>query len=201
MELQAGLAGRLIGRVCLSRQASPDLGVSQRAAGDLPRSEEARGWWCAVCVCLQGFVTVSREREGGTAVGVESRSRPASEPGLFFFLGVVSFVFFSGDLASLLQEFDWIGSSNRQQKIGSSPEKTKPLQVLATFRWNVLPSGLAFSSVCLAAQLAVAYQLIPPLSWSQQGRGQKQADRPDRKAGGRWELECNPNCLTYWGCN
>lgn len=128
-------------------------------------------------------------RQSGSSQG---RGQRANQD-FFFFLGVVSFVFFSGDLASLLQEFDWIGSSNRQQKIGSSPEKTKPLQVLATFRWNVLPSGLAFSSVCLAAQLAVAYQLIPPLSWSQQGRGQKQADRPDRKAGGRWELECNPS--------
>lgn len=147
-------------------------------AGFCDRVEGERGWYG------------SRGR-----VKVEASERTRT----FFFLGVVSFVFFSGDLASLLQEFDWIGSSNRQQKIGSSPEKTKPLQVLATFRWNVLPSGLAFSSVCLAAQLAVAYQLIPPLSRSQQGRGQKQADRPDRKAGGRWELECNPSCLTYWG--
>lgn len=102
----------------------------------MPRSEEARGWWCAVCVCLQGFVAVSREREGGTAVGVESR--PASEPGLFLGGGELCF-FFRGAWPVLLQEFDWLGSSNRQQKIGSSPEKTKPLQVLATFGGTFFP--------------------------------------------------------------
>lgn len=129
----------------------------------MPRSEEARGWWCAVCVCLQGFVAVSREREGGTAVGVESRSRPASEPGLFLGGGELCF-FFRGAWPVLLQEFDWLGSSNRQQKIGSSPEKTKPLQVLATFGGTFFPGWPG----CLVVWLRRWPLLItcPPLSSS-----------------------------------
>lgn len=110
-------------------------------AGFCDRVEGERGWYG------------SRGR-----VKVEASERTRT----FFFLGGGELCFFfSGDLASLLQEFDWIGSSNRQQKIGSSPEKTKPLQVLATFRWNVLPSGLAFClSGCAAGRCLSAHS--PP---------------------------------------
>lgn len=93
-------------------------------------------------------------RQSGSSQG---RGQRANQDFFFSWGGELCF-FFSGDLASLLQEFDWIGSSNRQQKIGSSPEKTKPLQVLATFRWNVLPSGLAFClSGCAAGHCLSAH--------------------------------------------
>lgn len=97
--------------------------------------------------------------------GSRSRVKASERTTTFFCSGVVSFVFFSGDLASLLQEFDWIGSSNRQQKIGSSPEKTRPLaEVAGNFRWNVLPRQAGQALFCLlAAQLAAAYQPIHPL--------------------------------------
>lgn len=147
-------------------------------AGFCDRVEGERGWYGS---------------RGRVKVKASERTRT------FFFLGVVSFVFFSGDLTSLLQEFDWIGSSNRQQKIGSSPEKTKPLQVLATFRWNVLPSGLAFLFCLRSWPLLISS--FPPYRGRSRGGARNKPTGLTGKLGVGGSFECNPSCLTYWGCD
>lgn len=91
----------------------------------------------SACVCRVLSPCRGRERVVRQSESSQGQGQRANQD---FFSGVVSFgFFFRGAWPVLLQEFDWLGSSNRQQKIGSSPEKTKPLQVLATLRWNILP--------------------------------------------------------------